>query len=74
MVPAQVLEIGHEETLRVVIEPPATDGGQPGRAEPRHLPVNDTCDCTGGRIDEDIELAQIAVREMESVVVGGGHV
>ena len=73
MVPARALEIGHKETLRVVVEPPAADGGQPGWAEPRHLPVNDTCDCTSGGVDEDIEVAQIAVREVEPIVVGGRH-
>ena len=55
-----------KETLRVVIEPPATDGC-------RHLPVNDTCDCTGGGVDENIEVAQIAVREVEPAVAGGRH-
>ena len=71
--PTLALEIGHEETLGVIVEPPASDSRQPGRAEPHHLPVNDTCDCTSGGVDEDVEVTQITVREVELVVVGGRH-
>ena len=73
VVPTRALEIGHQETLGVVVEPPAGDSDQPGGAEPPHLPVNDPCDCTGGGVDEDVEIAQIAVREVGLVVVGGRH-
>ena len=74
VVPTRALEIGHQETLGVVVEPPVGDSGQPRGVEPRHLLVNDACDCTGGGVDEDVEIAQIPVREVELVVVGGRHV